>query len=104
MKKLIILGLVAGLALVLLSSCSGNNAQTTQNSTLLTSAPATSVPTVPTSSVPPASQAPAAATPKVGNQAGNLAPDFQLSSLDGKPVSLSDFRGKPVWLNFWATW
>ena len=32
------------------------------------------------------------------------APDFTLESLDGKPVRLSDYRGKPVVLNFWATW
>jgi thiol-disulfide isomerase/thioredoxin len=32
------------------------------------------------------------------------APDFTLDSIDGKPVRLSDFRGKPVVLNFWATW
>jgi peroxiredoxin len=33
-----------------------------------------------------------------------VAPDFTLQSLDGKTVRLSDFRGKPVVLNFWATW
>ena len=37
-------------------------------------------------------------------QPENLAPDFQLSSLDGQAVSLRDFRGRPVMLNFWATW
>ena len=33
-----------------------------------------------------------------------LAPDFSLQTLDGKTVHLSDLRGKPVVLNFWATW
>ncbi len=33
---------------------------------------------------------------------GDRAPDFQLSSLDGRTVKLSDFRGKPILLSFWA--
>ena len=32
------------------------------------------------------------------------APDFTLQSLDGRTMRLSDFRGKAVLLNFWATW
>ena len=32
------------------------------------------------------------------------APDFHLKNLDGQVVSLSDFRGKPVLINFWASW
>ncbi len=32
------------------------------------------------------------------------APDFNLESLDGRNMRLSDFRGKAVLLNFWATW
>jgi len=43
-------------------------------------------------------------TPNIGTQAGNLAPNFQLNNLEGKLVSLSDLRGKPVMLNFWGTW
>lgn len=35
---------------------------------------------------------------------GYLAPDFTLQDLNGQSVSLSSFRGKPVLLNFWATW
>ena len=32
------------------------------------------------------------------------APDFTVTDVDGNNVKLSDFKGKPVVLNFWATW
>jgi peroxiredoxin len=35
---------------------------------------------------------------------GNTAPDFTLTNLKGEEVSLSDMRGKGVFINFWATW
>jgi len=35
---------------------------------------------------------------------GALAPDFLLGRLDGSELRLSDLRGQPVVLNFWATW
>jgi len=35
-------------------------------------------------------------------QVGKQAPDFQLPNLEGQSISLSDFQGKPVLLNFWA--
>ena len=35
---------------------------------------------------------------------GRPAPAFTLVDLDGKKVSLADFKGKPVMVNFWATW
>ncbi len=34
----------------------------------------------------------------------DAAPEFQLTTLDGKPLSLESERGKVVLLNFWATW
>lgn len=37
-------------------------------------------------------------------QAANPAPDFTVYDIDGNPHKLSDFRGKPVLLNFWASW
>lgn len=41
---------------------------------------------------------------KIGIDAGNLAPDFELTTLEGKKLKLSDYKGKKVILNFWATW
>jgi cytochrome c biogenesis protein CcmG/thiol:disulfide interchange protein DsbE len=35
---------------------------------------------------------------------GALAPDFTLFEVEGEQMSLSDFRGQPVLINFWATW
>ncbi|TQR14216.1 TlpA disulfide reductase family protein [Psychrobacillus soli] len=41
---------------------------------------------------------------KVGIRKSELAPDFELTTLDGETVKLSDYKGKRVMLNFWATW
>lgn len=41
---------------------------------------------------------------EIGIEKGNAAPDFELSDLEGNPVKLSDFQGKVVMVNFWATW
>lgn len=37
-------------------------------------------------------------------QIGATAPDFQLPSLAGEPVALSDYQGQVVLVNLWATW
>lgn len=39
-----------------------------------------------------------------GLQVGQRAPDFSAETPDGQTVSLSDYRGQTVLLNFWATW
>ena len=52
----------------------------------------------------------AAALPAPAGQAltamppGVLAPDFELLDTDGNRHRLSDYRGRPVIINFWATW
>ena len=79
MKKLAVLGILS-LSALFLFSCKG--------------APAP----------PISSPVPTASNVTQGLRAGSLAPDFQLNDMAGKLVSLSDFRGKVVYLNFWATW
>ena len=46
---------------------------------------------------PAASGAPASTPPQP-------APDFRLKTLDGGELALSDYRGRPVLINFWASW
>ncbi|PSL28366.1 peroxiredoxin [Planomicrobium soli] len=41
---------------------------------------------------------------KEGLAPGEVAPDFELTTLSGEAVKLSDYKGKKVILNFWATW
>ncbi len=50
----------------------------------------------------PAALVPAGANVKA--EEGALAPDFLLEALDSDETRLSDYRGQPVVLNFWATW
>jgi cytochrome c biogenesis protein CcmG/thiol:disulfide interchange protein DsbE len=40
----------------------------------------------------------------VGVTVGQIAPDLSGTTLDGKPLNLADLRGKPVLVNFWASW
>src|SRR5688500_14484813 len=41
---------------------------------------------------------------EVAAERGKVAPDFVLDTVDGGSVRLSDFAGRPVFVNFWATW
>lgn len=52
--------------------------------------------------LPPGSPAPNPAGK--GPVLGAPAPDFTLETLDGGPITLSDLRGRPVLINFWASW
>jgi peroxiredoxin len=53
---------------------------------------------------PKGAAVPAGALRAGGPKVGDQAPDFTLQTLDGKTVSLSDYRGQPVVINFWASW
>ena len=39
-----------------------------------------------------------------GQETDAPAPDFKVTGLDGKAISLADYKGKVLFLNFWATW
>lgn len=43
-------------------------------------------------------------TISIGWREGQRAPNFTLKTLDGQTLSLADLRGKPVLINFWASW
>jgi peroxiredoxin len=56
----------------------------------------------PLAAAPPA--APAQLAPLSGPKVGEPAPDFSLTTVDGRTVTLASLRGKTVVLNVWATW
>jgi thiol-disulfide isomerase/thioredoxin len=58
-------------------------------------------PTTPAPTAAPTDSDTTALTPHLK---GKPAPDFTLTTLQGKQIRLSSLRGKPIVLNFWATW
>lgn len=61
----------------------------------------------------PGSSFVAVGSPEAGLAVGDLAPEFvgtangqtgELTDLNGNAIRLADLRGRPVWINFWATW
>ena len=73
-----------------------------------TNQPTTTQPTTTTQTPSPTPSNTPPTTPpdtrEVGPQVGKVAPAFELNDLGGIAVSLESLRGRPVMLNFWATW
>ena len=95
------------LALALLAAASGNRAPLPAAPTPGPAPRVTPAPTAPRPSLnedAPAAPAPAAPQGNSASPTGSAALDFELSTLEGQKVRLSDFRGRPVIINFWATW
>lgn len=84
-NKTIINFVTLGTALAALALCTGSSCSCRMDS-------------MPPGERPPLTQA------SNGIAGAPAAPDWELAGLDGKTVKLSDFKGKVVVLNFWATW
>jgi thiol-disulfide isomerase/thioredoxin len=94
-RVLLLLTMFAGLALVVWSGY--RNLRDRHAAGL---SQANKVTLIPDATGTPSSDSPAAASPLRGKQA----PSFTLVDLDGKNVSLSDFKGHPFVVNFWGTY
>lgn len=79
---------------------------TNEPTTATTSQTTTSITTIQTTTTQTVTTTTTTTTPTLvtGNRIGNQAINFQLEDLNGRTVSLSEIRGNPVILNFWATW
>jgi thiol-disulfide isomerase/thioredoxin len=67
-------------------------------------APTGSAPAAAMGGMLPAARKPGAPEPKAMLAVGAVAPDFAMRTADGRELKLSDFKGKVVVLDFWATW
>jgi cytochrome c biogenesis protein CcmG/thiol:disulfide interchange protein DsbE len=85
--------LVLAAAVLILTACAGS-AWVIRKNRFSASLPAARVEIV----------AEAAADPAASALLGKPAPAFTLEDLNGKKVSLADYKGKAVLINFWATW
>src|SRR3954469_6981821 len=82
----------------------GSLPPTTTPAAIVTPSPKPTVaPTAITSSPSPSPSAGGSAVP-VGTEIGQLAPDFVLPGLSGGEFQTANSKGKPLWVNFMATW
>lgn len=79
---------LSAVVVVVLAACSGGGAATGPDGPASPGAPGGS----------------AAGSIAAGPAIGSLAPDLSLVDLEGQPVSLAALRGRPVVLNYWASW
>ena len=107
------LALCVSMAAVLLAGCGSETPATsapTAPPTSTLTAPGTSAETQPptaaptTVSPPEPTSLPTQAPVEVGHEAGQKAPDFALTTVDGEQVTLDSLQGQPVVLYFYATW
>ncbi len=91
--------LVAALATALAAGCT----QGTGTTKMARGRSGTTV-KAPAAPTPPAGEAPLPAPPAGDVRVGQLAPDFEVTTTDGKMFKLSEQRGKVVLVNFFATW
>lgn len=111
------LSVAVGISLVVavFAGCGSDEPATSAPTAVPTSAPATSPTTAPTAAVaateaeqpttaPADTPAPTEPPVEVGHMSGQMAPDFMLTTLEGQPVSLGDFQGRPVMLYFYTSW
>ena len=112
-KRINVVGLLLFLCLpVIVSGCLDAGEQMINTSPKATAPPpdSTSAPVtpVPTFTATQSSLGIATATPTadlpIAPVMGARAPDFTLTDLNGDEMSLSNLRGQPLLLNFWATW
>lgn len=89
-------------AVVLLPPVVSDPAMSPRPSSAPVTAPSTG--DVQTATAAPPTTTPTTSAAVTGVEIGQIAPDFALQSLEARPVRLSDFRGHPVWINFWASW
>lgn len=87
-----------GLAVLVLAACRSEPAEPVAKTQPAATTAPTAEPVAPTAPPAPAETPPAVPT------LGKLAPEIIGEDIDGRPIKLSDYRGKVVMLDFWGNW